>query len=166
MRRTTAAAGVVVLLALTSTACSPLTVGVLGVGADGDGSPVAYLQVCDQHLDSVLLYSPDVDGERGGEWTATTPVSDSAVLDLQDPGDGWTVRTALPDLLPGTSYSLHAWSSSRFSNVGAESVQFTADDLAALRPGDVRRREGDVVVVESEADFAKHACDYVDGLYS
>ena len=55
--------------------------------------------------------------------------------------------------------------------MNAAEVEFTAADLRALNPGDVRSVNGEVdgdefvYVVQSEAGFAEHACEYVHDLY-
>ena len=154
------------LVATTLGGCTPRQTAVMGVGVDDDGSPVAYVVACRDSIDTVALTEPGK--ALLGEWGAPDPVTGTAAVRLRGGSPGWTVFSGgAPDLTPGVTYELSGWEDSRDA-VTAVEVEFTAEDLAALRPGDVRRRSGTDpagdrrYVVETEKQFAENACAQLD----
>lgn len=152
--------------ALALSGCSPRETAVMGVGVDDGGAPVAYVVACSDSIDTISLTQPGT--ALLGEWGAPEAVTATASVPLSD-GGGWTVFSGgAPDLAPGEEYQLSGWEDSR-DHVTAIDVEFTADDLAALEPGEVRRRagvndDGDrSYVVETEQQFAANACEYLSG---
>lgn len=150
-----------VLIAPSCTAaCSVPPAAVAGVGVDERGQLVGYLRVCHDHIDGATLYHDEDDDL--GSWSASEPVTGSATWSLSDPPPDWEVATPLGDLEEGREYSFYGWTDD--DSWSAESVTFTLDDLAALRPHQVLYSSGevdgerDVDAVSSEASFARDAC--------
>lgn len=167
-RRTKRALGIslvtsAAMLALTS--CSPLQVAVLGVGVDDKGVPVAYIQVCRDYIDTVVLFEPNLAGRRA-EWIADAPVEGSAAIRMGETNLGWTVVAEYPGIEDRQEYSLHAWSESSWDSFAAVGVEFGTDDLADIAPGEVLYRTGwdspgvPAYAVTSVEDFAEKACEY------
>lgn len=150
------------LAAVALAGCTPRQTAVMGVGVADDGSPVAYVVACRDSIDFVSLTQPGK--ALLGEWGAPEPVTGMASVRLQDGAPGWTaLGDAAPVLATGVTYELSGWEDSRDA-VTALEVEFTAADLAGLRPGEVRRRAGvdaygeRAYVVEGEDEFAANAC--------
>jgi hypothetical protein len=161
-RRTTLLVVTASLTAVALAGCSPRETAVMGVGVDDDRSPVAYVIACRDSIDFVSLTQPGK--AQLGEWGAPKPVTGMASVRLRDGSPGWTVfGDEAPVLAPGITYELSGWEDSRDA-VTAMEVEFTVEDLAALRPGEIRRRAGvdargeRAYVVESEDEFAANAC--------
>ena len=161
-RRTTLVLAAACLTTAALTGCTPRQTAVMGVGVDDGGSPVAYVVACRDSIDFISLTQPGK--ALLGEWGAPEPVTGMASVRLRDGAPGWTVfGDAAPVLTPGVTYELSGWEDSREA-VTALEVEFTAEDLAGLRPGEVRRRAGvdaygdRAYVVESEDRFAENAC--------
>ena len=153
---------VVCLAVAALSGCSPRETAVMGVGVDDDGTPVAYVVACRDSIDSVSLTEPGK--ALLGEWGAPEPVTGMASVRLQDGSPGWTVLgDDAPVLTPGVTYELSGWENSA-EHVTAVEVEFTVEDLAALGPGEVRRRAGvdadgeRAYVVGSEDQFPEEAC--------
>lgn len=160
--RTLAPLAVVCVAVATLSGCTPRQTAVMGVGVDDDGAPVAYVVACTDSIDVISLTEPGK--ALLGEWGAPESITDAASVRLSEPGPGWTVLSGgAPALTPGITYELSGWEDSRDA-VTAMEVEFTVADLAALRPGEVRRRSGvddagaRSYVVESEQQF-EDACD-------
>ncbi len=152
--------GLVLLLA----GCGAPTGGQTAVGVDQNGSPVAYVVMCEGHIDGLTLYHGDNDRSvTVADVDAPAPVTTTAQVDLADPTDGWRVRTPLAALVDGTVYAMYGGSLDNSSS--SAHVQFTTDQLAALRPGQVLTQEYDekkddvLNVISAVADFQEHACD-------
>src|SRR5450756_270366 len=119
-------AAVVCAVALTTlTGCSPRQVAMLGVGVDADGSPIAYLKVCSDHIDTLAIVEDD--GGRVAEWAAPRRITDSASIHLLDGTPDWRVVTALPDLKPDTGYLLAGWSTGEYNSAATVSVHLTRE---------------------------------------
>jgi hypothetical protein len=139
----------------------------LGVGVDADGSPLAYLKVCSDHIDTLAIVEDD--GGRVAEWAAPRRITDSASIRLLDGTPDWRVVTALPDLKPDTGYILAGWSTGKYNSVATVSVHLTREELAELQIGQVRRMSGfdskgeAQYLVETVDEFFANACDYEGG---
>ena len=70
-RRVPVIVAITTVIAANLTACSPATVALIGVGVDAAGHPGLYVQVCDDHIDSLSVEAAEVDGDRLGEWGPT-----------------------------------------------------------------------------------------------
>ena len=151
------------LVAVALSGCTPRETAVMGVGVDDDGAPVAYVIACRDSIDLISLTEPG--RALLGEWEAPESITGMASVRLGEPDPGWTVLSGgTAALTSGTTYELSGWEDSRDA-VTATEVEFTVEDLAALRPGEVRRRAGVAedgersYVVETEDQFADNACD-------
>jgi hypothetical protein len=133
--------------------CTVEARGVMGIGVGADGDPVAFLQVCSDHIDGATAYVTDSD--HRGSWTADPAATGFATWSLLDGGDGWSVAEPFVAPEPGQVYSLYGWT--RDNSSSATSVSFTAADLAGMKPGQVRYN--DVTVVTTVEEFRQHACD-------
>ncbi|WP_022910249.1 hypothetical protein [Aestuariimicrobium kwangyangense] len=141
--------------------CNVRSVGLAGIGVDAHGSPVGYLQVCENHVDGATLYVSDVD--QTGSWQASSPVTDFVRWSLSAPGPGWTIDRALGGLKPGVDYTFYGWTTDNTSS--ASGVTFTTADLARLKPGQVMYEGGtnastteDLTTISGEDEFRAIAC--------
>ena len=88
-----------------------------------------------------------------------------ATWSVDSGGNGWAVTKPFATLKPGQAYHLYGWTNDNTSP--ADPVDFTAADLAAMKPGQVRYRSGranatgdkDLEVVTTAVQFQQHACD-------
>lgn len=134
------AGALVVLAALPLlSGCTPALRVLIAVRAV-DGEPVALLLSCpDFQIDDVSVYTVhrSVTATENGPdriLQRTGPTVPSALKLFGPPPSGWKVVVDdLTALEPGQSYGLGAGASGR----SAESVTFTAEDLAALAPDEV-----------------------------
>ncbi|TNM59559.1 hypothetical protein FHN55_20500 [Streptomyces sp. NP160] len=113
--------------------------GVTGVAVDDTGSPVLALAVCYGSVDTVSVYGPNR-GDRPDEplleLRTDEPVTTSALVDLADPGPRWTCGDASALRLDQQELVIATAQGDRY---GLAQVAFSAEQLAALRPGEVRR---------------------------
>lgn len=113
--------------------------GVTGVTVDDAGSPVLALAVCYGSVDSISVYGPnrgDQPNELLLELRTDEPVTTGALVDLADPGPRWTGGDASALRLDQQELVI---ASAQGDRRGLAQVAFTAGQLAALQPGDVRR---------------------------
>ena len=139
--------------------------GVSGIGIDSAGRPVGVVEVCKGHMDGAWLMVRSKDPSQGhrGEWAAKPSVSPGFTSwSLADGAGPWTITHALAPLEPGVGYTFFAWAGD--DNSQADAVDFSAKDLASLRPGQVLWLTGvtakgaDINSVASETDFQARAC--------
>lgn len=161
--RNLAAVSLVTALSFLLAGCTVPVVGLAGIGVDGRGAPVGYLQVCQDHLDGATVYTDGKDDDQGS-WKTSPAVTDFARWSLTDPGEGWTVETAIGQLKPGVNYILYGGTKDNSSS--AAGVMFTKEDLVDLKPGQVLYPSGkanaagpeDYSTVGSESEFRTNAC--------
>lgn len=166
VRRSSFAGAVGVLVAVAATAgCSVRSGGAIALGIDTDGQPVAYVHMCEGHIDGMTLYDSDAGEQKLGTWVAPSPVTSSATVPLVAPPDGWKVTTPLAELQAGVAYSFYGWTGD--NSWAAWGPDVTAGDLAALHAGEVTWWDGDwgadgnhpTNAVTTVAEFHQHACD-------
>lgn len=162
MHRTRASAvGALLLVVLTTAACSPGENAVVGVTADKDGRPVGVVAVCSGQINSASMWAGSTDESTPGmtravEWTPDQPVTDVGIWSVTT-GQPWTAQ-GTPTLATGVTYQIGA-SDVTFRDGDttgissyARAVEFTLADIAALEPGQVRWSGGvDEVTVFREA---------------
>jgi hypothetical protein len=158
MRKVALLIVVAAIMTLTS-GCTVPDVGASGIGVDPLGNPVGYLRVCErhQHVDAAVVYTDGTDDTRG-RWTAAVAITDVAIWPLTGPAQGWTTETALKPLITGTLYNLYGATTDNSASTAG--VSFTAADLAAMKPGQVRYTpaSSDVPVVVGETEFRTRHC--------
>ena len=133
--RSLAAAAAVLGLVLSVAGCAASPVGRAGIGLDGGGRPVSYLEVCSDHIDGVTLVDTEHPDEILGRWRSVTPVMRSTSWSMTDPVGDWTVVDPLVDLQPGVTYRVSGWTDDEAFL--ASGVEFTVDDLGDKNPGEV-----------------------------
>lgn len=179
-QRVRAAIGLLALAAtstLSLTACTPPTAGSTGVTVDREGHLVLVLALCEAHLDGATIYrdrtktDPVADDPTisAGSWEMTAPNtvlrSTHVELDTVAPSQGWTPREPLEGLRPGVHYTAYGWT--RDNSWSSGDVEFTIEQLARLRPGQVlfqrydEQRDSFVDAVDTSARFRADACDEV-----
>lgn len=137
------AVGVVIAAAPLLIGCGVPDDGRLGVGRADDGSLMVYLRACNQPLDGATLYWPDdpagadSNEEVFAEWTI---LADDLSVEwplLGRSGQGVVAKLPLTSV-PGTPKNLgiYAWTRDNTTSASGPFV-FTADDLDALKPGEV-----------------------------
>jgi len=128
--------------------CTVPTGGVAAIGVDAAGALVGHLLVCepDAHLDGATLYDTTASDDEYGTWGAPRAVTDATSFSLGDPESGWTTVEPLGELQPGVVYAFYGWSSD--NSWSAMSVEFTTEDLAMLRPGELVYDEYDAATHE------------------
>ena len=111
----------------------------VGLTVGPDGEPVVVIQTCEGYVDGVHLSTSAEDGQksrRTGAWAHERRLKGSISFSLTRPAEGW-LATMAPEALGEGGYALAAAGSGNAS-WGSRPVSFTAADLAALRPGQVR----------------------------
>lgn len=98
---------------------------------------MGHLLVCEPgaHLDGATLYEAHATDDGSGTWAAPRRVTSATSFSLADPQGGWTTREPLTELRPGVLYAFYGWSDD--DSWSANSVDFIAEDLAVLRPGEL-----------------------------
>jgi hypothetical protein len=130
-----------------------------GVGVDAQGKLVGYLQVCHDRIDGVSMY---LDEDHGlGQWNSAPATTGFATWSLAAPSEPWTPADPLGNLKPNTTYSMYGWTSD--NSWSTVHVTFTLEDLAKMKPGQVRwagKLKGMISVetVTSEQEFRSKAC--------
>ena len=136
---------VCVLLTLPLTGCVAKVDGLVGLQRVG-GHVKAHVQLCDGHrVDTVTL--AEVGGVFHDEWSFDPPATDAGDIDLGVFDD------AVALLATGNSYILEASSGSGDRIHGP---QFVADELAALKKGEILTAAGPL----DEAGFAQMVSSY------
>jgi len=83
---------------------------------------------------------------------------------MTEPSGTWTATKPLGKLRPRTTYAMYGWTND--NSYAAEAVDFTLEELARMKPGQVRywagKTAGDgmtgVYSVTSEDEFRRTAC--------
>lgn len=135
---------------LVTAGCTVPQVGDVGIGVDDKGDPVGYLQVCQDHIDGTTIYIDDA--HTYGSWTASPAVTGPSTWSLKDPSGVWKAEDPLHKLKPRTTYTMYGWTTDSSSSAAA--VDFTIEQLAAMKPGQVWT--GAEVVTEDK--FRQTAC--------
>jgi hypothetical protein len=165
-RRLAVAASIGATLATGSGCAKPvdMVAGVAGISMTPDGRPLGVLLVCGHHLDGATLYRNNGDGTTTtvGSWVGHRALTGLTTWPLENPGPGWTTRTALAPLSPRTTYHLYGWTKDDTWSAG--NVAFTLDDWHRLTPGQVRFETSAHVGVHAWTAatltaFHSHACD-------
>ena len=144
--------------------CTVPPVAVTGISIGPDGQPIGVLQGCSQHIDGATVYQTDTD--HLGSWGIKPAATGFTTWSLLRGGTGWTVTEPLVAIKPDQTFTLYGWTKDNSS--AAIPVDFTAADLVALRPAQVRvwsgkiSSHGDVEATLSIEQFKKNACDLVN----
>lgn len=153
-------------VAVLASGCTVGRGAVAGMGVDSDGNPVGYLQVCHDHIDGATIYIDDA--HEFGSWESSPAATGFATWSMTDPSGTWTATDPLDRLRPRTTYVMYGWTSDNSSS--AASVEFTIEELASMKPGQVRYWVGttadlksDVYTVTSEDEFRRNACKAIGG---
>jgi hypothetical protein len=162
MRRALVVAGSAVLL---TAGCTVPESAVAGIGVDTQGNPVGYLKVCHEHIDGATVYIDDA--HTFGSWESAPSATGFATWSLATPSGTWKVDAPLAKLKPRTTYNLYGWTNDNSSSAAA--VSFTLEDLAVMKPGQVRYWAGtstadgmnDVYSIASEDEFRRTACNVI-----
>lgn len=157
--QTTLAAGFALFLVGCGNVISAEVNGMTGVTVDGQGRPAVVVAVCSDHVDQVTVYGTreglddDEANPKLGSWTSERSQSGTFTIDVTDPGPDWTASGPI-DLETDRDYIVGASRSD--ADVETMDVSFRGGDLAALEPGDVIVRDGEVW---SRTTFDEQACD-------
>lgn len=159
MRRTVIAAGVGILVVASLGGCSVPARGVLGFQRGDDGSISAIVQMCDGHVDGVMIYSGSgTDEQRLGRWEFESPVTGGGSVPL-----GQSFESQLKD---SVEYETFAWSTDNTSS--ANGPEITAETLASLQPGQIRTvdHDGDSVGTFALNEFKRMVDRFCDNLWA
>ncbi|MFB7290518.1 hypothetical protein [Actinacidiphila glaucinigra] len=135
--------------------CGPAITGVMGITVTEDGKPLAVMLVCDGQVERVTLHDADRGPSRKSRlaaWNRGRPATGFSVWSLESGGRGWSVDKPMPPLEPGRGYTLHGWTGDPESTTSG--VDFTAAQLAGLRPGQVRWFRGEGMPGADRGGFA------------
>jgi hypothetical protein len=144
--------------------CSPAIVGVTGISVASDGTPVGVIQICRHSLDEAVLYRQDKpDADSGvGDWAHDDPVTQFTSWPLNIGGNRWSPPEHPFIIEKNVHYRLYGASHDNSgSSVG---VDFTPEDLAAMRPGQVRyfgydpKIKDDAYITVTVDSFRANAC--------
>ncbi|WP_282696885.1 hypothetical protein [Streptomyces sp. CC208A] len=163
---TAAAAGTAALLL---TGCSVPPAGLTGVSVAEDGTPLGILLMCHDHVDGAVLHPdglPPESREVTGEWRHDGPVTGFTTWPLlptasAPAAERWTAEQEATRLEKGRTYRLYGGTEDNSWSTVA--VSFTPEDLARLKPGQVRYTMGDETRTTSLDDFRDRACDEAEG---
>lgn len=115
---------VVILLALTG--CSVRSHGWVGILRGDGGSLSAVVQMCEESVDGVTIYTVSGPGEKTiARAEFDIPATDSGVIEM----------ATLEDLDVHATYHLYGWTHTNTSS--AAGPDFTRDDIDGLEPGNV-----------------------------
>ncbi|MFI8186413.1 hypothetical protein OG539_14705 [Actinacidiphila glaucinigra] len=135
--------------------CGAATTGVMGISVTEDGKPLAVMLVCDGRVESVTLHDADRGPSRKNRlaaWSRGRPATGFSVWSLESGGRGWSVEKTMAPLEPGRTYTLYGWTGDPASTTSG--VDFTAAQLAGLRPGQVRWFKGEEMPGTDRDGFA------------
>ncbi|MFF9148437.1 hypothetical protein ACF1BN_26645 [Streptomyces sp. NPDC014861] len=163
---TAAAAGTAALLL---TGCSVPPAGLTGVSVAEDGTPLGVLLMCHDHVDGATLHPggrPPESEETTGAWRHEGRVTGFTSWPLlptagAPTAERWTAEQEATRLEKGRAYRLYGWTSD--DSWSTVAVEFTPEDLARLRPGQVRYTVDDEIRTTSLDDFRDLACDEAAG---
>ncbi|MGN9796382.1 hypothetical protein ACTMTU_35615 [Streptomyces sp. OZ13] len=138
-----------------------------GISVTADGQPLGVMLVCHGHIDSANLYTdgdkPSAESKTVGTWSRSEPVTGFTTWPLGVGGEGWSLDKPLRSLDPDRTYTLYG--ATRDNSWSAAHISFTAEDLAALAPGQLRYLAGDRdgadpdgYLTASIEDFRANAC--------
>ncbi|MCC3762074.1 hypothetical protein K3N28_03185 [Glycomyces sp. TRM65418] len=154
-----------IMSAFTLSGCSPVQVGLVGVGVDRSGDPVLAMFSCEGPAETIRVESaPTTDGDEPVEWTEglwlenPRPRSDDpASVSLVDPDPRWTVVAPGDGFEEGRTYNVRAWPAPD-ATLGA--VEFTLGDLAAIGGGEVRFFDGEerIAPVDEFLEVGRDRC--------
>jgi hypothetical protein len=153
---------VIVLSCATLQGCGPAQVGVAGISVAADGSPLGVIQVCRNKINAADLYDSRLSRPGIGHWIHDGPVTGFSTWPLNLGGNGWTVQKSLPTLDGHVNYNFYA--GSLHGSGSTVNVDFTLEDLAIMKPGQVRyfAHEGEpesrAYAAVSIDDFRANAC--------
>ncbi|MFD8010930.1 hypothetical protein [Streptomyces sp. NPDC058955] len=164
---TAAAAGAAALLL---TGCSPAPAGLAGVSVAEDGTPLGVILMCHDHVDGATLHPDDASKaesrEITGDWRHDGPVTGFTTWPLMHTAgapeaEEWTPEMETALLEKGRTYQLAGWTDD--DTWKASPVRFTPEDLAHLKPGQVRYTLDDEIRTTTLDDFRDGACDEAAG---
>ncbi|WP_214413280.1 hypothetical protein [Sphaerisporangium fuscum] len=98
--------------------------GVPGAGSLGDRQLVPSIAASNHSVEDAKFSAPPLDGR-------------SASVRLDAPADGWTVEPEPLVLKPGIAYDATGGKGRGYSRFSTSNVNFTAEDMAKLKPGRV-----------------------------
>ncbi|MGD9957783.1 hypothetical protein [Nocardioides sp.] len=133
-------------------------IGTTALTVDGRGAPVVLVAVCDQHVDTIEIYTgregleDDEPNPSVASWTSSSPQTGTVTLALDRVSAAWTG----PGAVRLADDTLYIVSASR-SDADAETTQvsFRGRAIAALGPDQVIVRDGRVWTRER---FDAQAC--------
>ncbi|WP_406264241.1 hypothetical protein OH779_14000 [Actinacidiphila glaucinigra] len=135
--------------------CGAAITGVMGITVAEDGKPLAVMLVCEGRIESVTLHDADRGPSRKSRlaaWNRGRPATGFSVWSLESGGRGWSVGKPMPPLEPGRTHTLYGWTDDPAS--ATSGVDFTAGQLADLRPGQVRWFKGEEMPGADREGFA------------
>ncbi|GAA3070064.1 hypothetical protein GCM10017562_41290 [Streptomyces roseofulvus] len=162
---TAAAAGAAALLL---TGCSPAPAGLAGVSVAEDGTPLGVILMCHDHVDGAVLQPDDAPESREitGDWRHDGPVTGFTTWPLMQTAgapaaEEWTEERETGRLEKGRGYRLAGWTDD--DTWQASPVRFTPEDLAHLKPGQVRYTLDEEIRTTSLDTFRDTACAEAEG---
>jgi hypothetical protein len=121
------------------TACTVPPDGRVGIAVSEAGQPEAVLVSCKHQMNGASLYwydDPNPTSPVLAKWTLPSGYTSPLQWSLVSPKpDEVTVVSGPAALMPGTVYSIYGWTGDH--SYSAPGVQFTLEDIADLRPGEV-----------------------------
>ncbi|MFH8729593.1 hypothetical protein [Streptomyces termitum] len=168
-RTTLLTAAAVGAAALLLTGCATPPAGLAGVTVAEDGTPLGILLMCHDHLDGATLSPADAPADASpatAVWRHDGPVTGFTSWPLirtsgVPEAERWTSKTETTRLEKGRSYRLAGWTED--GSWSAVPVRFTPEDLARLKPGEVRHTLDGETRVSLLDDFRDRACDEATG---
>ena len=168
-RRRTALIVLLVGVVASTSACSPIWTGALGVTRDEAGEVILIAVTCDAELDHVQLRVPNesqyVAPETVGSWEHDGALSGTVTVALTAPdeSDGWTATQSWNDVGSKTTYDF--WVDRR--SLGGSSpvigpLGFQGKALDEVGPGEILQNTNSgrsVVLTQTVDEFAASACD-------
>ena len=142
-------------------ACTVPIGAVTGISVTADGEPAAVIAVCQGRINAAVLYRSDSNQPAAG-WDHDGDITDLAIWPFSG-GGGWKPDKPIPPLAPGRDYTLYG--ATKDDSWSGVHVDFTVEDLAVLKPGQVRYDAGYDEQTQAErfavvplSDFRSKAC--------
>ncbi len=119
-------------------ACTTPDGSIVGIGVTETGDLVGYVNVCEGPVDQASIWVQDGDAITG--WShPTMGEGEFSSFVLTEPTDGWTlIGPEFTGLSPSVAYRFYAYGGQGDEARSSLHVDFTAADVLAMKPGQVR----------------------------
>ena len=120
--------------------------GAVGISVNAAGDPIGIIEVCRSSVDAIEM-SGQISDEKSenpslGRWTATAPITGSAVLDFLHPGPKWTATLQPRSFEAHRTHIVDNLTSAKDEDSVLSQGTFTLEQVAKLTNKDVLVPDG------------------------